>query len=68
MWILILIGGGIVVTILGPISISGYGNLDAFLSSLLKGGISIILAVIWIVILSKMKRWVFDRVFNQFRL
>lgn len=68
MWVLILIGGGIVVTVLGPLSISGHGDLDTFLSSLLKGGISIVLAIIWIVVLSKMKRLVFDRMFNQSRL
>ena len=28
MWVLILIGGGIIVTILGPISITGFGDLN----------------------------------------
>jgi len=37
MWILILVGGGIVVTILGPISISGFGELNWFIGSVVIG-------------------------------
>ena len=48
MWILILIGGGIVVTVLGPISISGFGDFDWIINSGLKAVIAIILVVIWI--------------------
>ena len=61
MWILILIGGGIVVTVLGPISITGYGDLNFFLSSVLKAIIAITLVVIWILILSKLKNWIFRK-------
>ena len=61
MWILILLGGGILVTILGPISISGFGQFDMFISSLIKAIIAIILVVIWIVILSKLKNWIFRK-------
>ena len=61
MWILILIGGGIVVTILGPITITGFGELDWFLSSATKAIIAIILVVIWILILSKLKNWIFKK-------
>ena len=64
-WILILVGGGITVTILGPISITGFGDLDPILSSITKGIISILLVVLWIVILSKMKRWIFTRTLNK---
>jgi hypothetical protein len=61
MWILIIIGGGIVVTILGPISISGYGEFNWFIGSVIKGIIAIILVVIWILILSKLKNWIFKK-------
>lgn len=61
MWILILVGGGILVTILGPFSISGYGDLDSLLTSIFKALIAIILVIIWILILSKLKNWIFKK-------
>jgi len=59
MWILIIIGGGIAVLILAPITISGYGEFDLILSSAIKAVISIGLVVTWIFILSKVKNWIF---------
>ena len=64
MWILIILGGGIVVIILGPISLSGYGDLDYLLTSGLKAVVAIGLVVLWIVILSKMKNQIFRKKFN----
>ena len=61
MWILIIAGGGILVTILGPFSISGYGDFDLLLTSILKAIISIILVVIWVLVLSKLKNWIFKK-------
>ncbi len=61
MWILILVGGGIVVTILGPISISGFGEHDWFIGSVIKAIVAIILVVIWIFILSKVKNLIFKK-------
>lgn len=61
MWILIIAGGGIVVTLLGPISISGFGELDWFISSVIKAIIAIVLVVIWILILSKLKNMIFRK-------
>ena len=61
MWILILLGGGILVTILGPISISGFGQFDALITSIVKAIIAIILVIIWILILSKLKNWIFRK-------
>ena len=61
MWVLILVGGGILVTILGPFSISGYGNFDLLLTSILKAIIAITLVVVWIMILSKLKNWIFKK-------
>ncbi len=61
MWALIIAGGGILVAILGPFSISGYGDFDLLLTSILKAIIAIILVVIWILVLSKLKNWIFKK-------
>jgi len=61
MWVLILVGGGILVTILGPISISGFGEFNLFIGSVIKAVIAIILVVMWILILSKLKNWIFRK-------
>ena len=59
MWILIILGGGIVVLVLGPISITGYGEMNWLLSSILKAIIAVGLVVSWVLILSKIKNWIF---------
>ena len=61
MWGLIILGGGIVVTVLGPISISGFGELDWFIASVIKAIIALVLVVIWILILSKIKNLIFRK-------
>jgi len=61
MWILILVGGGIAVKILGPLSISGFGEFDLFFGSVIKAIVAIILVVIWILILSILKNWIFRK-------
>ncbi len=61
MWILLIIGGGIVVIILGPISISGYGELNQMIASGIKAIIAVILVIVWIIILSKMNKWIFHK-------
>ena len=61
MWGLIIVGGGIIVTILGPISISGFGEFDWFIASVIKSAIALVLVVIWILILSKIKNWIFKK-------
>lgn len=61
MWILILLGGGIAVAILGPITISGYGNFDMILTSGVKAIAAIAMVVAWIFILSKIKNWIFQK-------
>jgi len=61
MWILILVGGGIVVTLLGPITMSGFGDLNWFIASVIKAIIAISLVVIWILILSKLKNLIFKK-------
>ena len=61
MWGLIIAGGGIVVTILGPITISGFGEFDWFVASVIKSVIALVLVVIWVLILSKIKNWIFKK-------
>ncbi len=61
MWLLMLIGGGIAVIILGPISITGFGELNGMISSGIKGLIAIVLVVLWILILSKVKNKIFQK-------
>ena len=61
MWVLIILGGGIVVLVLGPISITGYGEMNWLLSSILKAIIAVGLVISWILILSKLKNWIFRK-------
>ena len=61
MWTLIIVGGGIVVTLLGPISISGFGDLNWFIASVIKAVIALVLVIFWILILSKIKNWIFKK-------
>ena len=61
MWILIIIGGGILIVFTTPISIIEYGALASFLTSGVKAVIAIILVIIWIYILSKIKNWIFHK-------
>ena len=61
MWALIIVGGGFLVLILGPISIHGFGKLDYLINSIVKAGIAIILVVLWILVMSKIKNWIFQK-------
>ena len=65
MWVLILVGGGIMVTVLGPISVSGFGDLDWIISSGIKAVIAVVLVIVWILILSKLKNWIFKKEINS---
>ena len=56
-----LLGGGIAVLFLGPLSISGLGDFNSFVNSSLKAVIAIVLVAAWIFILSKLKNWIFKK-------
>jgi hypothetical protein len=58
---LIIIGGGIMVVLLGPFSIQQFGDFHWIISSGIKVIIALILVVIWILILSKLKNWIFKK-------
>jgi len=64
MWILIIIGGGLLVTFTSIISIEGYvtvGPLELYYGSIVKAIIAIILVIIWIYVLIKIKDWMFHK-------
>ena len=65
MWILIIIGGGLMVVFIGPLSFSGDGDLDPLINSGVKVLIAMILIFIWIVALLKIKNWIFRKITNQ---
>ena len=65
MWILIIIGGGLMVVFIGPLSFSGDSDLDPLINSGAKVLIAMILISIWIVALLKIKNWIFRKITNQ---
>ena len=65
MWVLIIIGGGIMVVLLGPFTIQQFGEFHWIITSGTKVTIALILVVIWIVILSKLKNWIFKKELNS---
>lgn len=61
MWALIILGGGIIVVLLGPFSIQQFGNFHWIIASGIKVTIALLLVIIWILILSKLKNWIFKK-------
>ena len=59
MWILILIGGGLMVTIIGPFSLGSIGDIDPIIVSGIKVGIALVLIFVWVFTLTKVKNWIF---------
>ena len=58
MWVLMLIGGGLMVLVIGPFSFS-IGDIDPIIVSGIKVGIALVLIFIWVFTLTKIKNWVF---------
>ena len=65
MWTLIILGGGIMVILLGPFTIQQFGDFHWIIASGIKVSIALILVVIWILILSKLKNWIFKKELNS---
>ena len=62
MWILILAGGGILVTAVSKISVFGYGDeIDFLIASIIKAAIAILFVIAWVVVLSKLKNRIFQK-------
>ena len=57
MWILIIIGGGIVVEFVGPISFST--EIEPIITSGVKMLLTLFLIIVWIFTLTKIKNWIF---------
>ena len=64
MWVLIIIGGGLMVVFIGPLSFSGDGDLDPLVNSGAKVLIDMILIFIWVLALLKIKNWIFRKIAN----
>ena len=58
MWILMLIGGGLMVLVIGPFSFS-IGDIDPIIVSGIKVGIALVLIFISVFTLTKVKNWIF---------
>jgi len=65
MWVLIIIGGGLMVVFIGPLSFSGNGQLDPLINSGAKVLIAMVLIFIWVIALLKIKNWIFRKITNQ---
>jgi hypothetical protein len=61
MWLLIIVGGGLLISIIAPLTINGHGKFDPILDSGIKALIAIILVIAWIFTLSKIKNWIFHK-------
>tara|TARA_Y100000780_G_scaffold15610_1_gene13171 strand:+ start:1257 stop:1487 length:231 start_codon:yes stop_codon:yes gene_type:complete len=59
MWILMLVGGGLMVVVIGPFTLGGFGGIDPIILSGIKVGIALVLIFIWVFILAKIKNWIF---------
>jgi len=57
MWVLILIGGGLVVIFVGPITFAT--DVEPIITSGVKVLLALFLIFIWIFILTKLKNWIF---------
>ncbi|HWY35562.1 MAG TPA: hypothetical protein VNX68_13025 [Nitrosopumilaceae archaeon] len=59
MWLLIIVGGFFLISIIAHLSISGHGKFDSILDSGIKALIAMMLVVAWIFILAKIKNRLF---------
>jgi len=57
MWILILIGGGLMISFVAPISFPS--NIDPIITSGTKVFLALFLIFIWVYTLTKVKNWIF---------
>ena len=57
MWVLILIGGGLIVVFVGPITFTT--DVEPIITSGVKVLLALFLIFIWIFILTKLKNWIF---------
>ena len=59
MWILMLIGGGLMVLIIGPLSLGSISGIAPIILSGIKVALALVLIFIWVFALTKIKNWIF---------
>ena len=59
MWILMLVGGGLMTLIIGPLSLGSIEGIDPIIFSGIKVGLALVLIFVWIFILTKVKNLIF---------
>ena len=59
MWILMLVGGGLMTLIIGPLSLGSIGGINPLILSGIKVGLALVLIFIWVFTLTKIKNWIF---------
>ena len=57
MWVLMIVGGGFMVLLVGPISFSE--DIEPMITSGVKVALALFLIFIWVFTLTKIKNWVF---------
>ena len=57
MWVLIIIGGGLVVVFVGPITFAT--DVEPIITAGVKVLLALFLIFIWVCILTKIKNWIF---------
>ena len=65
MWVLIIIGGGLMVVFVGPLTFSGDNDLNPIINSGAKVLIAMILIFIWVFSLLKIKNLIFRKITNS---
>ena len=59
MWILMLVGGGLMTLVIGPFSLGSIEGIDPIILSGIKVGIAQVLIFVWVLRLTKVKNWIF---------
>ena len=59
MWVLMLVGGGLMTLVIGPLSLGSIEGIDPIILSGMKVGIALILIFVWVLTLTKIKNWIF---------
>ena len=59
MWVLMLLGGGLMTLVIGPLSLGSIASIDPIILSGIKVGIALLLIFVWVLILTKVKNWIF---------
>ena len=59
MWILMLVGGGLMVLIIGPLSLGSISGIAPIILSGIKVALALVLIFIWVFALTKIKNWIF---------